>query len=189
MTRAAFRAFDLCAVADEELAAVRLAVVVERELCRFAARVVPAARGEVEKEVLCLVGSIEHILPAAVEDIDAVAGDSGIKAAEMVSVVAALVVGVDAVAVMQGDEVIDTRLGRRERCVVNVVPLAVQGEADLPGMMRRRVGHQSQVVEIVMQGGLTRSRFDETDVGVAADICHRRTDVGFLRLAECPKAA
>ena len=46
-----------------------------------------------------------------------------------------------------------------------------------------------QIIKIVMQGGLARSRFDETDIGVATDIRHRRTDIGFLCLAECPKAA
>ena len=278
VARAAFGAFDLCAVADEELAAVRLAVAVEHEVVTLAARVVPAARREVEEEVLRLVGGIEHVLPATIEDVDAVAEGVGIEAAEMVGVVAAVVVGVDAVAVMQGDEVVDALFGGRERRVVDVVLLAVQTEGEPPGMLGGGVGHQGEVVavfdtgqadavlvaegvgqadavpdfvdkgrpaggeelafavddvlfavaegvvggkafgvevdiaavarvtgndavfavsflgdaeviKVVMQGGIFRPCFDEADVGVAADVRHRRADVGFLRFAEDAEAA
>ena len=115
VTRAAFRALYLCAVADEGLSGGRVAAVIQRQVFGFAAGVDPAAGGEVDVEVQRLFAGIKGVLPAAVVDVDVVTDGIFVKPFEAVGVITAVVVGVDAVGVVQRGQVVDAEFDGRER--------------------------------------------------------------------------
>ena len=80
----------------------------------FFARVDPAARREVDVEVERLFVRVKGIESAAVVDVDVVADGVFVELLEAVGVVAAVVVRVDAKAVVQRGEVIDAQFVLRD---------------------------------------------------------------------------